>query len=359
MKVLFCNIAYMNRYTGNIEEDIPQGGGAWVKEHQDAHEKWNFLNINGNCYGFVMNKGDQFHIERLENTSRNAQSTSNAIVIWCAHKPGGETVIIGWYENATIYRYYQRCSFSPFGLDRDFFVEAKAEDCYLLPEDKRTYIIGRASEQGIGKGFGQSNFWYADSEYAKNEFIPSVLKYLQAHKNNRINILNDAYLEPQNIDIPLTAEEEKLADQFYADNEFLRFLPLGYRSFHHNPTADNAYDIATALRFTYQFTLAIEWYKKVIEIEGESWETCAVLPYLLSECEQFEEAITAATHLLSFEESNTPDAKHEIYSTLADNYMYLGNMDEAISWLDKILAESSDRNLIEHTKYVRQVWSNQ
>ena len=42
MKILFCNIAWMNEYKGITEEDEPQGGGAYVREHADAHEKYNF-----------------------------------------------------------------------------------------------------------------------------------------------------------------------------------------------------------------------------------------------------------------------------------------------------------------------------
>ena len=152
MKILFCNITYMNHYVGNIEEDIPHGGGAWVKKHKDAHEKWNFLNVNGNCYGFVMNKGDQFHIERMEGVSRQEAQAEDITVVWCALKPTEdgtqETVIVGWYEHALVHRYYQNSFRSPFGLDRDFFVTAKAEDCYLLPENKRTYTIGRAAVDG-------------------------------------------------------------------------------------------------------------------------------------------------------------------------------------------------------------------
>ena len=121
MKILFCNITYMNHYIGNIEEDVPQGGGAWVKKHKDAHEKWNFLNINGNCYGFVMNAGDQFHIERMAGVSRQETQTEDVTVVWCALKPNTdgaqETVIVGWYEHAVAYRYYQNsCALNLKGL---------------------------------------------------------------------------------------------------------------------------------------------------------------------------------------------------------------------------------------------------
>ena len=43
MRVLFCNIAWMNYYKGIVEgKDIPQNGGSYVKEQKNAHEAYNF-----------------------------------------------------------------------------------------------------------------------------------------------------------------------------------------------------------------------------------------------------------------------------------------------------------------------------
>ena len=360
MKILFCNITYMNHYIGNIEEDVPQGGGAWVKKHKDAHEKWNFLNINGNCYGFVMNAGDQFHIERMAGVSRQETQTEDVTVVWCALKPNTdgvqETVIVGWYEHAAAYRYYQNSFRSPIGLDRDYFVAAKAEDCYLLPEDKRTYTIGRAAVDGKGKGFGQSNVWYADSEYARENIIPKVVAYLEANKSWRINRIAADFMEPIDITAPLTEKETALADEYYDDSEYIKFLPLGYRAYTSNPTADNAYFIAAALKELHQYEKAIAWFSKVIELEGDSWDSTSNLPYLYMECEEQAEAIKAATKLLAFDEAQDPAIKHELYSVLADNNFHSGNIEKAISWLDKIIAESDDAELVEYTKQTREGW---
>ena len=360
MKILFCNITYMNHYVGNIEEDIPHGGGAWVKKHKDAHEKWNFLNVNGNCYGFVMNKGDQFHIERMEGVSRQEAQAEDVTVVWCALKPTEdgtqETVIVGWYEHALVHRYYQNSFRSPFGLDRDFFVTAKAEDCYLLPENKRSYTIGRAAVDGKGKGFGQSNVWYADSEYARENIVPEVVAYLEANKTWRINRIATDFLEPVDVATPLTEKENALADEYYDDNEYVKFLPLGYRAYIHNPIADNAYFIAAALKELHQYEKAIEWFSKVIELEGDSWSVTSNLPYLYMECAKPTEAIATATKLLTFAEADELAVKHEIYSILADNTFNAGNIDGAICWLDKIIAESDDQELVEHTKQTREDW---
>ena len=356
MKILFCNITYMNHYIGNIEDDVPHGGGAWVKIHKNAHEKWNFLNVNGNCYGFAMNKGDQFHIERIEGISHQEAKADDVSVVWCAPKPSGDTVIVGWYEHATVYRYYQDSMGTPFGLARQYFVEANADDCYLLPEDQRNYVIGRAATDGKGRGFGQSNFWYADSEYAKENIVPNVVTYLQSSRSLRINKTNYAFMPPVNVNAPLTEAEDTQASTYFDENDYMAFLPLGFRAFQANPTGDNAYYLAASLKGLHQYNAAIEWFMKAIEIEGDSWDTTSNLPYLMTEAGRYAEAIDVTQKLLTFSEAKEIEVKHELYACLADNYRYLGDMENAIQYLDLIIAESKDQELIDFTKSTKADW---
>mgnify|MGYP006963644125 FL=1 len=67
MYIIFCNIAYLRYYDGRVAGEIkPKTGGRWVQENEDAHEKWNFLNMDGRCYGFVRTTGEEFHIEKFD-----------------------------------------------------------------------------------------------------------------------------------------------------------------------------------------------------------------------------------------------------------------------------------------------------
>ena len=58
-----------------------------------------------------MNKGEQLHIERLDGVSNRESQTDDVTVVWCALKSiendETEMVIVGWYEHACVYRYYQ------------------------------------------------------------------------------------------------------------------------------------------------------------------------------------------------------------------------------------------------------------
>ena len=355
MKILFCNITYLKNYTGITNEDTTNKGGSWVEKNKDAHEQWNFLNQNGYCYGFVMNKGEQFAIERIDKDYSKAAEIEDVTIVWCALKKNQsnkieETVIVGWYEHATVCRNFQDSIVTPLsGIDRMYFCRAKAEDCYLLPETSRTFKIDRASQAGKGKGFGQQNYWYAESAYARETLIPSVIDFLEANKQRRINLVQSNFEEPENIDVPLSDEEVALANNLFDSKNYYEFLPYGYRAFRFEEKADYAFYIADALCALHQYDTAIKWYQKVTEIEGKTWDIDSIFPYLYLQCEKYEESIRSAQALFAYPEASKPEIKHEIYSILSDNYYNLGNIKGAISYLDKILAESKDKALLEFT----------
>ncbi len=357
MKIIFCNITYMNNYIGITDDDSTNKGGAWVVKNEDAHEQWNFLNYNGNCYGFVMNPGEKFSIERIDKEAKNLAAIEDVTVVWCANKTHNQNVIVGWYEHATFYREYQDCVVTPlYGIDRIYCCKAKAEDCYLLPESSRDFTIGRASVCGTGKGLGQQNYWYAESAYARTELIPAVIKYFEEHKHERINRISTVFDAPPNVLSALSNVEADTATELFNAGNFWEFLPYGYRNFYASPTADNAYEIAEALSALYQYDSSLSWYKKVIDIEGETWNNSSYMPYLYQQSGNHDKAISVAVDLLKYSEAKENDVKHEIYGIIADSYYYLNNITEAISWLEKILAESKNEELIKHTASTKETW---
>ena len=106
MRILFCNIAWMNYYKGIIQgKDEPQNGGSYVKENLDAHEKYNFdavslANESGYpdgeyCLGFVETKStnketrNQLRIENIYvcGTLNKEDFAEDVLVIYCAVYP--------------------------------------------------------------------------------------------------------------------------------------------------------------------------------------------------------------------------------------------------------------------------------
>ncbi len=171
--VVFCNIAWMKRYRGITEDDHPKNGGAFVKENNDAMESMNFLPYQDRCYGYVQQKGYKLCLERLDRTASKADVLDDVTVVWVATGDEGSR-IVGWYENAEMYRICQE-----FEDGSCYYFVAKAVDAYLIPVKKREFSVPRASQEGKGRGMGQSNVWYADSDFARGCYIPKVLEYLK------------------------------------------------------------------------------------------------------------------------------------------------------------------------------------
>ena len=166
-RVLFCNIAYMKYYSGITKEDMPVNGGRYVREESDAMEKYNFLPCDdGLCRGYV----EVSHV----NGYKAKDGRPKRIGIFFAKPDKGEHVIVGWYENATVYRNYQLYK------GRFYNIAAKADDCKLIEYNNRNFIIPKGPKDNKRYGFsaGQSNIWYADRTDAEKEFREKVLKYI-------------------------------------------------------------------------------------------------------------------------------------------------------------------------------------
>ena len=157
----------------------------------------------------------------------------------------------------------------------------------------------------------------------------------------------------------MSEEEDALASKYFDENEYMAFLPLGFRAFHAAPTGDNAYYLAASLKGLHQYNAAVDWFKKVIEIEGDSWDTTSNLPYLLTEARRYAEAIDITIKLLTFPEAKDEDVKHELYSCLAYNYSYSGQVKKAIPYLDLIIAESKSPNYVDFIKCTKEFWLQQ
>jgi hypothetical protein len=76
------------------------------------------------------------------------------------------------------------------------------------------------------------------------------------------------------------------------------------------------------------------------------------------ECGRCEEALAEAEHLLTFPEAEEIKTRCGLYSILADNSHNLGKNQEAISYLNRILAESTDPSLIAHIQQTKEIWEN-
>lgn len=204
MKILFCNISWMDYYKGIIPgKDEPKGGGSYVKENSDAHEKYNFDVVflseetgypeGEYCLGFVETKStngetkNQLNIEKIEGcgSCEDESQVEDVLVVYCALYPDAiekETYVVGWYKHATVYRNYEEMWFPSENEETDYVQSfntiAKKTDCVLLPRAARRkatkWKVPRKSK-GVAYGFGQSNVWFAQGK-EENEYLKNFLE---------------------------------------------------------------------------------------------------------------------------------------------------------------------------------------
>lgn len=204
MRVLFCKISAMKYYKGVVEGvDEPHNGGKYVEENGFGVEEFNFdpveFDDKSYCLGFVETKTskngkkNELHIEKINGCElmKNELCVDDVLVIWCATILPKETRIVGWYKNATVFRDYQSFEFDD-GYIQDYNVIAEAENCTLLPHNKRlsakwTVPVARYTKS---YGFGQALLWYATDSEAQSK-VAEIVKNIEEYDGE-----NDLYKYP-------------------------------------------------------------------------------------------------------------------------------------------------------------------
>lgn len=178
-RVVVMNIGWMRDYRGILNtNDRIRGGGAYVDKHGYGHELFNFQEFRGKYLGYVQPVGVSLNLERL-GASKGAEFLEQVTVIWVSKEPGGQTCIIGWYTNATLFRRLQAApkesNRTYNGESFGYFVTADSKDCKLLKEEERVFPVPRARK--TPGGIGQSNVWYPDKSSVM-EWLDKAVSYI-------------------------------------------------------------------------------------------------------------------------------------------------------------------------------------
>ena len=182
MRTIFFNTAWMKYYRGITIDDKPRNGGKYVKENDDCAEIYNFTPVDTDnglyCFGYgetirSKEKGSsQLRIENIAVSARNQDCMNDVLVVWCSTYEPKNYRVVGWYKNATVFRYHQN---DDYGL---YIAHANSSDCVLLPEHVRLeneeWAVPRAKNTGYG--FGQANMWYPDKYPAAQEWLKKLVK---------------------------------------------------------------------------------------------------------------------------------------------------------------------------------------
>lgn len=330
MKILFCNIAWMKYYLGTTEEDKPINGGSYIKENEDGGESYNFQDYNGDCYGYVMLYGNMALEKHFEGVASNQPSVDDVLVIWVATNENGETRIVGWYKNATVYRedQYER-AFTNQNHDLHYRIKASAKDCYLLPEEQRTFPIERASAAGTGMGMGRSNIWYAESKFAQDILIPKVIDYIENYDGEYANIvytdeiLNEIVIEDIGIGFDKLIEK---GHENFKNGKFLEAIKYYNTAITIDETPDLLFFMGDALFSLNCFDMARPIFEKLVELEGEKIETLDRLMYIYDFTRNIEKTLHYCGKVLSLLGDSEYDMDYSIfcYAIMFDIYVSQG-----------------------------------
>lgn len=164
-RILVCRIAWMDHYRGVNKDDKV----IWMGRQLDVKGWWEVFNFEpsgGRYYGgLYLERGGKpttIHLERLG--AGGADKVDNVLVVWAAVRPKFGLVVVGWYDNATVFRTRQQMQLG--NRTRHYYVTARTADSVLLDVDERLLRVP------TGKGaMGQQNTWMPEPDSSFSTLI--------------------------------------------------------------------------------------------------------------------------------------------------------------------------------------------
>ncbi len=228
-RMIFLKVGRMECYQGLTRGDTITGGGSYVAEHEFGHEIFNFQPHRGGVFGYVQPppRHERWYEARIDlahlGASSEDESIPGVLAVWVANLPGRGAFVVGWYQNATVYR---TCQPSPpgsrrrhRGIDCGYYVTAKAGDAVLLAGDERVFFVPKQ----VKGGFGQSNVWYAENRELNRQFRLDLLEYIRTRRV-KSSPRGSGSAAPRQSDLLLRQQVERVAMKVTADH----FGRLGY-----------------------------------------------------------------------------------------------------------------------------------
>jgi HNH endonuclease len=152
--------------SGETSEDPRPEGGGGFNEKEIGHEAWNFLPINGECYGYAETgaKEHGFNLRRIEPRA-SSESLSDVLLVFLANIPhdtsykvredlpqeiGKGIRIVGWHRNCTIFSASRPISPEYRKLrSENFNAKCAVGDAILIPQAQRKTEIDLSGPGGM------------------------------------------------------------------------------------------------------------------------------------------------------------------------------------------------------------------
>lgn len=196
IRVLFARIGWMTFYCGVKRGDSKVIGGGSYNTTGVGSEQLNFSPIGKRLNGFVQSiRSHPLKLERIARNAGEADSLDGVLVVFIAQRPGERgQVVVGWYQDATVYRDVRPDPRRTRAADRVFNVQTSKSLGVLLPTNERYKFVPG------GKGaFGQANVCYSlesNGKAKKAPWMKAVIEYTRTYRG--ANILAQPEIEEQN-----------------------------------------------------------------------------------------------------------------------------------------------------------------
>lgn len=182
MPNLICNVVWMPHYRG--EADVHPGGFDYVSINGYGHELLNFDPLNGKVFGYVQTRNATVNITRLGAKPEDDFLDGVRIIFISTHETHGP-VVIGWYENARVWRRKQpglRSIPTHPEIKIDYQFEATADNAALLPVSQRLLAVPNRK-----KGFpGQSPVFFPDESDEMRTWMRKFERYFEEKMPGRV-----------------------------------------------------------------------------------------------------------------------------------------------------------------------------
>ena len=247
MKILLITMDWMKYYVGegDEEKEVPPCG-------------YNFQYTNGYYYGYGRGL-DDIKIEELEGITSEDDKVEDVLVVWLAPNRNGETCIVGWYKNATVYRQAMtELTLDSERFERTYSIVAPAKGSLLLPMEERNYIVEHVN---------------VPIEYHMDqEQLAKIRAYIHNYAGDCMNlVLTEKEL---NGVLSINMDYERYfykADEFLAKDAYAKAIRCFNKAIAEEPNETLGYECKASILLSLKmYDEALELYRKVVELDGDN-----------------------------------------------------------------------------------------
>ena len=170
-RIVVAHVMWVDCYQGDVgtARNVGHRFAKAGRPDEASGEVNNFLPVDGRCYGYVPRfkprdedgnyEFKSMNIDRL-GAHTEAEELNGVTVCWTATpEPGADRVVVGWYQDATAYRWVREIK-EPKQSTKWIYFSAPADRCLLIPAELRHQAIPLAKKTEDGDGPGTDALFY-------------------------------------------------------------------------------------------------------------------------------------------------------------------------------------------------------